>query len=417
MSLLIKNVRVVNPFSTAQGDILVEDGKITGVGDEVRGASADEVLEGEGLCAIPGIVDIHVHLRDPGQTHKEDIASGCAAAAAGGVTSLVCMPNTVPTVDSPEIVKYILNRAAETGVNVYPAAAITYGISGGGCCDYEALKAAGAKALSDDGRPVENDEMLEFALNKGSELGLQLLCHCEDLKLAAGGKMHDGEISRKLGVKGMPSASEYGDIERTVLLAEKCGASVHICHVSTRESIEIIRQAKKRGVKVTCETAPHYFAFTEEKLLGRDADYRMNPPLRTEDDRQAVIQGLLDGTIDAIATDHAPHSQEEKSDFVSAPNGVIGMETSLSASMTYLGEFMSLNRIIQLMSYNPAGIIGANAGEIKAGMPADFALVAPDEKWVVDVDRLHGKSKNAVFKGVELTGRVKATYCSGRRIY
>lgn len=417
MSTIIKNVEIVNATSTQYGDIMVQDGKFAKIGGEISPQPNDEVIDGSSLCAIPGLVDIHVHLRDPGQTHKEDIITGCAAAAAGGVTSLVCMPNTIPTADSPETVAYIKEKARDTGINVYPAAAITFGISGKGCCDYVELKNAGAAALSDDGRPVENDEMLINALNAGTAIGLPVLCHCEDLNQAAGGKVHEGKVSKALGVKGMSSASEYEDIDRTIRLAEKCGASVHICHVSTEESIDIIRRAKARGVKVTCETAPHYFVYTHEKLLSRDADYRMNPPLREEKDRKAVIQGLIDGTIDAIATDHAPHSPEEKKDFVNAPNGVIGMETSFAAAFTYLSKYLSLNQIVRLMSVNPAKIMGIEGGEIKEGASADFALIDLHEKWIVDVDKLHGKSKNAVFKGVELTGKVKATYCRGKKVY
>lgn len=417
MPTIIKDVEIVNASSTMHGDILIQDGKFARIAQEIPTEEGYEVVDGSGMYAIPGLVDIHVHLRDPGQTHKENIASGCSAAAAGGVTSLVCMPNTLPTTDSPEIVAYIKENAAETGINVYPAAAITYGISGKGSCDYTALKNAGAAALSDDGRPVESDEMLTEALIKGKELGLPILCHCEDLKQAAGGKVHEGEVSKALGVKGMSSASEYEDIDRTIRLAEACGAPVHICHVSTKESIQVIREAKARGVKVTCETAPHYFVYTHEKLLSRDADYRMNPPLREEADRKAVIQGIIDGTIDAIATDHAPHSVEEKADFVNAPNGVVGMETSLAATMTYMGEILSINQIVRVMSLNPANIMGIEGGEIKEGACADFALVDPNEKWIVDVNKLHGKSKNAVFKGVELTGRVKATYCRGKKVY
>ena len=417
MAIIIKNAEIVNNTGITKGDIVMIDGVVAQVGGKAEISPSDQVMEAEGLCAFPGLVDMHVHLRDPGQTHKEDILSGCAAAAAGGVTSLVCMPNTNPAVDSPETVKYIIDQAKATGLHVYPAAAITYGLSGKGCCDYASLRQAGAAAISDDGRPVENDEMLLFALKEGKRLGMPVLCHCEDLKQAAGGKVHEGSASELLGVKGMSSASEYGDIERTIALAESVDAPVHICHVSTKESIEIIRQAKARGVKVTCETAPHYFVYTFEKVLGRDADYRMNPPLREEADRLAVIEGLLDGTIDAIATDHAPHSPEEKADFVKAPNGVVGMETSLAATLTFMRDKLTLSGIARLMSYNPARIMGIAGGEIKVGAPADLTLVDLSEKWTVDPQKLHGRSKNAVFKGETLTGRVKATYCGGKKVY
>ena len=417
MAVVIKNATIVNIDEEIHGDIVMRDGVFVRVGGNAVAEPEDTVVEAEGLCAFPGLVDMHVHLRDPGQTHKEDILSGCAAAAAGGVTSLVCMPNTSPAVDSAETVAYIVNKAKATGIHVYPAAAITFGLSGSGCCDYEALKKAGAAALSDDGRPVEDDGMLLNALREGERLGLPVLCHCEDLTQAAGGKVHEGRASRLLGVKGMSSASEYADIERTISLAESVGARVHICHVSTKESIDVIRRAKARGVKVTCETAPHYFIYTCEKVLGRDADYRMNPPLREEADRLAVIDGLLDGTIDAIATDHAPHSPEEKADFVKAPNGVIGMETSLASTLTFLRDQLSLPEIARLMSFHPARILGIPGGEIKIGAPADLTLVNLSEKWIVDPTRLHGRSRNAVFKGEELTGRVKATYCGGKRVF
>ena len=417
MALIIRNTEIINADGVVKGDLVIDGGVFTQVGGQAGCSGNDQTVDGSGFCAVPGLVDMHVHLRDPGQTHKEDIASGCRAAAAGGVTSLVCMPNTVPTVDSPETVAYIVSKANETGIHVYPAAAITFGLSGSGCCDYEALKKAGAVAISDDGRPVENDEMLLCALMEGKRLGLPVLCHCEDLTQAAGGKVHEGRASELLGVKGMSSSSEYGDIERTIRLAEQVNAAVHICHVSTKESIEVIRQAKARGVKVTCETAPHYFVYTCEKVLGRDADYRMNPPLREEEDRLAVIRGLLDGTIDAVATDHAPHSPEEKADFVKAPNGVIGMETSLAATLTYMREKLSLSDIVRLMSFTPARIMGINGGEIKAGAPADFALIDLNEEWTVNPEELHGKSRNAVFKGEKLTGRVKATYCGGKKVF
>lgn len=416
MALLIQNVRIVNADGSVQGDLLVDGGRFVKVGGHVAPESGWQVVDGSGLCALPGLVDMHVHLRDPGQTHKEDILTGCEAAKAGGVTSVVCMPNTVPTVDKPPIVSYILDKAKETGIRVYPIAAITYGISGGGCCDYAALKAAGAAALSDDGRPVEDDGMLLMALQEAKKLGIPVTCHCEDLTQAAGGKVH-ASVAEALGVKGISSASEYEDIDRTIRLAESVDAPVHICHVSTKESIDIIRKAKARGVKVTCETAPHYFVYTCEKVLSRDADYRMNPPLREEADRLAVIEGLLDGTIDVIATDHAPHTPEEKADFVTAPNGVVGMETSLSATFTFMSDRLSSEAIVRLMSANPARIMGVEGGEIKEGAAADFVLFDPNEKWTVDPERLHGKSKNAVFKGETLTGKVKQTYCGGTQVY
>ncbi|MBQ1554462.1 MAG: dihydroorotase [Clostridia bacterium] len=416
MAMLIRNVRIVNAKASVQGDILIDGGKFVMVGGHIPPQEGWQIVDGTGRYALPGLVDIHVHLRDPGQTHKEDIATGCDAAKAGGVTSLFCMPNTVPTADSPDVITYIREKAAATGVKVYPVAAITHGIAGDGCCDYATLQKAGAAALSDDGRPVEHDEMLLTALREGSRLGLPVTCHCEDLTQAAGGKVHES-VAQSLGVKGISSASEYDDVARTIRLAEQAEAPVHICHVSTKESIDLIRRAKARGVRVTCETAPHYCVYTCEKVLSRDADYRMNPPLREEADRLAVMEGLLDGTIDAIATDHAPHTPAEKVDFAGAPNGVIGMETSLAAVFTFLSGTLSPEAIVALTSTNPARIMHIEGGEIKEGAAADLVLFDPAEAWIVDPERLHGKSRNAVFKGETLVGKVKATYCNGQLVF
>lgn len=414
MSLIITGCIIANPCTGVcePGDITVDDGIITRVGQSDP-APGDELIKANGLIAAPGLVDLHVHLRDPGQTHKEDIITGCCAAAAGGVTSLVCMPNTSPAIDSPDAVSYVRAKAAQADAHVYVAAAVSKGLRGEQPCDYRALACAGAVALSDDGRPVESDDLLRGALQNGE--GLSVLCHCENLSLAAGGKMYDGDVSRTMGVPGIPAEAEWRDVERAVRLAEESGAQIHICHVSTARSLEIIRAAKARGMRVTCETAPHYCAFTDSMLTGRDADFRMNPPLGSEADRKAVLAALRDGTVDAVATDHAPHSPQEKADFMSAPNGVIGMETSLAAMMTCSG--LELCDILRLMSYNPAKILGIPAGELRVGMPADVILINPAERWTVVPDELHGKSRNAVFKGCELTGRVKLTMLSGRVVY
>ncbi len=293
---------------------------------------------GEGLVAAPGLVDMHVHLRDPGQTEKEDILSGCRAAAAGGVTSLLCMPNTVPAADSPEIISYIVEKVKKCGRARLPCCRRFQRTSGKEPSDWRALKEAGAVALSDDGRPVADSALMAAAMKAAPRLGLTVCAHCEDLSLSAGGKLNEGAVSAELGVKGVPAAAEDCGTAREIALAAAYGVPVHICHVSTKNSVAMVRDAKRRGVRVTAETAPHYFALTERELLSRDADYRMSPPLRTEEDRLAVIEGLRDGTIDAIATDHAPHTPGEKADFLTAPNGVVGMETSLAAGITYLGK-------------------------------------------------------------------------------
>ena len=417
--LLIKNATVVSPADgvNEQLDVLVRDGVIAQLG---KNLSADcTVIDAAGLYAIPGLVDMHVHLRDPGQTHKEDIITGCNAAAAGGVTSLLAMPNTIPTTDSAETVKYILDKAKGAKANVYVAASVTKGLKSLEPTDLDELKAAGAIALSDDGRPVENTKLLSDAMKKAPQLGMRVVAHCEDLFLADGGKINEGEVSQRLGVKGIPASAEDCGTAREIALAAALDVPIHICHVSTRTSVALIRDAKARGVKVTAETAPHYFSLTEKELLRGDADYRMNPPLRTKADVEEIITGLLDGTLDAVATDHAPHTPEEKADFVKAPNGSIGMETSLAVGITYLVKtgILSFEQLVEKMSVNPAEILGINAGTLSVGAPADIALVNLDESWTVDVEKLHGKSKNTPFKGRTLCGKVKKTILGGRVVF
>lgn len=418
-NLLIKNATVVSPADgiNEQLDILVSNGVIAQLG---KNLTADcTVIDAEGLYAIPGLVDMHVHLRDPGQTHKEDIITGCNAAAAGGVTSLLAMPNTNPTTDNAETVRYILDKAKDAKANVYVAASITKGLKSIEPTDLEEVRAAGAIALSDDGRPVENTKFLSDAMKKAPELGMRVVAHCEDLFLADGGKINEGEVSEKLGVKGIPASAEDCGTAREIALAAALDMPVHICHVSTKTSVALIRDAKARGVKVTAETAPHYFSLTEKELLRGDADYRMNPPLRTKADVEEIITGLLDGTLDAVATDHAPHTPEEKADFVKAPNGSIGMETSLAVGITYLVKtgIMSFEQLVEKMSVNPAKILGINAGTLSVGAPADIAIVNLDEVWTVDTEKLHGKSKNTPFKGKALCGKVKKTILGGKVVF
>lgn len=421
MTILLKRARLIDPSQKLDqiGDLLIRDGKIAELGEDLfsHAAGADEVIDCEGLVAAPGLVDMHVHLRDPGQTHKEDVYSACRAAAAGGVTSLLAMPNTVPPMDSPERVRDLLEKAKTADAAVYPAACITKGLAGEELTNLVALREAGAIALSDDGKPVKNTACLLKALKRAPGLRMTVTAHCEDPYLAEGGIMNEGEVSRELGVKGIPNAAEDCGTAREIAAAASVGAPVHICHVSTRGSVELIRDAKRRGVKVTAETCPHYLLLTEELLRSRDADYRMNPPLRTEEDRLALIEGLRDGTLDAISTDHAPHTPEEKADFLKAPNGSIGMETSLSASLTALEGVLSLGQVIEKMSTAPARILGIPGGTLLPGANADIVLFDPELRWTVDEQKLHGKSKNTPFKGMALKGRVLATFFRGRRVY
>lgn len=418
MSFVIKNATVVPPADGCSGrmDIKIENGKIAAVGENLSG---DTEINAEGLYAIPGLVDMHVHLRDPGQTAKEDIFTGCCAAAAGGVTSLLAMPNTNPTIDCGEVVRYVREKAKDAKARVYVAASITKGLQSKEPTDLAELKEAGAVGLSDDGRPVVNTVFLRSAMKRAPQYGMTVVAHCEDLFLAEGGKINEGEISAQLGVKGIPAAAEDCGTAREIALAAAEDVPIHICHVSTATSVALIRDAKRRGVKVTAETAPHYFSLTEKELLRRDADYRMNPPLRTEKDVQAIIEGLRDGTLDAIATDHAPHTPAEKADFEKAPNGSVGMESSLAVGITYLVKtgILTFDELVEKMSVNPARILGIDAGTLRVGANADIALVDLNEEWTVDPDKLHGKSKNTPFKGMTLTGKVKKTILGGKIVF
>ena len=418
MRLLIQNARIIDPSQNLDqgGDLLLEEGRIAQIGRELSQEGA-QVIDARGLVAAPGLVDMHVHLRDPGLTYKEDLYSGCRAAAAGGVTSLLAMPNTKPAMDSPETVRDLLKRAQTAGAAVYTAACVTKDLGGEELTDLKALKEAGAIALSDDGRPVVNTRRLLEALEQAPALGLVVTAHCEDLYLAAGGLMNEGEVSRQLGVPGIPAAAEDCGTAREIAAAASIGAPIHICHVSTKGSVELIRDAKARGVRVTAETCPHYLLLTDKALESKDADYRMNPPLRGEEDRLALIQALKDGTIDAISTDHAPHSPEEKGDFLKAPNGSIGMETSLAATLTALKGVLTLPEILAKMSWNPARILNIPAGTLRTGANADVVLFDPEKKWLVDPERLHGKSKNTPFKGMTLQGKVAMTIFRGRVVY
>lgn len=421
MKLLLKRARIIDPSQAMDmtGDILIASGKISEIEEDLFSKSDDgtEILDCAGLIAAPGLVDLHVHLRDPGQTHKEDVFSGCRAAAAGGVTSLLAMPNTTPPMDSPERVEALLSKAKDADAAVYTAACITEGLRGERLTDLAALRKAGAIALSDDGQPVKNIACLLEALRRAPELGMTVTAHCEDKFLAEGGLLNEGEVSRLLGLKGIPNAAEDCGTAREIAAAASVNAHIHICHVSTKGSVELIRDAKRRGVRVTAETCPHYLLLTEEVLRKRDADYRMNPPLRTEEDRQALLEGLKDGAIDAISTDHAPHTPEEKADFLTAPNGSIGMETSLAASLTALEGVLSVSEVVEKMSCAPARILGIPAGTLAIGANADVVLFDPQRKWTVDENSLHGKSKNTPFKGITLQGRVLTTIFHGRKVY
>ncbi len=420
MSILLKNGYIVDYANRTEGirDILIDNGVIEKVAENITD-KADRVIDCTGLTVMPGLCDMHVHLRDPGQTHKEDIYTGCEAAAAGGVTAVACMPNTTPPVDNPETVKYILEKAKTAKARVYPVGCITKGLKGEELCDYEALRKAGCVAVSDDGRPVKSTTMMAQAMVKAHYAGLKVISHCEDLEVIDGGIMNKGKVSRELGVKGMSRLSEDTITAREIAIAQASEMPIHIAHVSTRGSINLIRSAAHEGVMCTCETAPHYFTLTDEKLRGRDADYRMNPPLREDSDVSAVLAAIIDGTVDCIVTDHAPHSKEEKADFEKAPNGVVGLETSLAVTLTelYHKKFTSLMNIVRLMCVNPRKILGIEGGSLSVGEVADIAIVDTEKVWTVDPERLHSKSKNTCFKGMTLKGKVKYTLLGGEIVF
>lgn len=410
-SLLFKNVRMVDAYSDKIGDVLINDGIIAEIGN--INTDADRIVDGKGkLVLMPALFDMHVHFRDPGFTHKEDVLTGCQSALAGGVSGVVCMPNTKPATDSKEIVDYIKEKAAPTGVSVYPAGCVTKGMLGKELYDHSSI---GVKIISDDGRPVENAELLRQAMIESNKNGILIASHCEDLNIINGGIVNDGEISAELGLKGMNRASEDSITAREIAIAMSADARIHICHVSTVGSLDFIREAKARGVKVTCETCPHYFIYTDEKIRSLDADYRMNPPLRTENDRIAVEKAVLDGTIDCIVTDHAPHTAEEKADFYKAPNGVVGLETSLAAMLThfYHTEKLTLSRISEMMSAEPRRLLGIDEIKLEKGSAADVILVDTEKEWTVIPNELHSKSHNTVFKGERFKGQNIMTVTGG----
>ncbi|MBD5111079.1 MAG: dihydroorotase [Ruminococcaceae bacterium] len=420
MSLLFKGGYVVDAANNFEGiaDILVDEGKIVKCAPNIEEDGA-EVVDCSGLHVIPGICDMHVHFRDPGQTHKEDILTGCEAAVAGGVTAVACMPNTTPPVDNPEIVKYIIDKAKGAKAKVYPVGCITKGLNGEELCDFNALRDAGCVAVSDDGKPVRNARIMARAMVKAHYAGLRVISHCEDPDIIAGGIMNSGIISKELGVKGMHRLSEDTQTAREIVLAADLEMPIHIAHVSTSTSMMLVRIGARYGAMVTSETCPHYFMLTDEKLRARDADYRMNPPLRTEDDVTAITEGVCDGTIDCIVTDHAPHAPNEKADFEHAPNGVVGLETSLAATLTelYHNGKITLRRIVKLMCVNPRKILNVPGGSFTEGEPADITIFNINEEWTVDPDKLHSKSHNTCFKGMTLKGRVKMTVVDGEIVY
>jgi dihydroorotase len=421
LRILIKNALVVTrDRSEANRDILIEDGMIARISQEIPGP-ADRVIDADGLAVIPGLVDAHCHLRDPGFEYKEDIASGTMSAARGGFTSIACMPNTRPVIDCESMVGYVVDKAKREGVvNVFPIGAVTKGQLGVELSEMGSMKAAGIVAVSDDGKPVLNSSVMRKAMIYAAGFGLRVISHCEDTDLVDGGSMNEGVTSTKLGLRGIPGAAEEIMVAREVILSGNTGIPIHIAHVSTANSVEIIRQAKKRGVPVTAETCPHYFTLTEEACVGYDTNAKVNPPLRSARDVEAVIEGLRDGTIDIIATDHAPHHPDEKNvEFDSAPNGIIGFETALPLALAVLveGGILSLNQLIDKMAYKPSEILGIHKGDIREGVEADLAIIDLNRAYIIDPGEFLSKARNTPFNGREVKGRVRYTLVRGRIVY
>lgn len=421
MGLLIKGGRVIDPASGFDQtvDLRIENGRITGLGPGLD-SPGSQVISAAGMVVAPGLVDLHVHLREPGFEEKETVATGCAAAARGGVTTLVAMPNTRPAADCPEVIALVREKAEPTGVQVLPAGAVSVGQRGQALTDFAALRRAGAPAVTDDGMPIQNQALLRQALRAAKAAGLPLLDHCEDRDLVGNYALNEGEVSQALGLPGRPAIAEELQVMRDAMLAEETGAHVHICHISTGKAVDIVRQAKARGVSITCETCPHYFLLTQQEVLRQGAMARVNPPLRTPEDRQAILDGLADGTIDAIVTDHAPHCQQEKDrPLPQAPSGMVGLEISLALSLTalYHTGLLPLSRVIGLMSASPAAVLGLDAGRLEVGGRADVVIFDPEERWTVDRDRFASKGRNTPFHGFPVQGRVKYTISQGTIIY
>lgn len=419
MKMLIKGGTVVFKDGVKKADVLIENGKISEIGENLKADCA--AIDASGKHVLPGLIDMHVHLREPGFEGKEDIESGSRAAVKGGFTQVCCMPNTDPVCDNAVVVSYIKNRRKEVNLcKINPVGAITRGELGAEMSDIGKMKKAGVVALSDDGKSVMNSLVMRLAMEYASGFGLKCLCHCEDANLVDGGVVNEGYNSTLTGLKGIPRAAEDVMIARDIALAESLDVPVHICHVSTYSGVDIIRSAKKRGVKVTAETCPHYFILTDDIITSFDANAKVNPPIREERDRKAIIEGLKDGAIDCIVTDHAPHSLKDKRvEFNLAAFGISGIETSLALSYTYLVKtgILSLPALMEKMSYNPAKVLNLEGGEIKEGAPADITVADFNEKYVIDGDKFLSKGKNTPFNGFEVYGKACYTIVDGEIKY
>ena len=422
--ILLRGGRVIDPSRGTDGvaDVLLRDGRVEAVGRNILADHGEvELLDVAGMVVAPGLIDLHVHLREPGQEDVETVATGAMAAAAGGFTAVCAMPNTDPVTDNQAAVGFIVRQAERARkARVYPIGAISLGQQGQQLAEFGELVGAGAVAVSDDGRPVVSSHLMRTALEYARTFGIPVADHCEEPTLSHGGVMHEGLVSTRLGLKGIPAAAEEIMVARDIILAELTGGHVHLCHMSTRGSVELIRRAKERGLRVTAEATPHHFTLTDHRVEGYDTNAKMNPPLREDADRQAIREALRDGVIDVIATDHAPHHYDAKErEFDDAPNGIIGLETALGLAITELVQtgLMTLPDLLERMSTRPARIFSLPGGTLAVGAPADVVVFDPSASWVVRPEAFFSKSRNTPFAGRELTGRTVLTIVRGEVVY
>lgn len=422
MTILIKNGRLINPSENLDKvmDIFVEDGIIKEKAESIE-KQADTVIDAAGCYVMPGLIDLHVHFRDPGLTYKEDIETGSKAAAKGGFTTVCCMPNTKPVVDNVETVKYIIEKGEKTGLtNVLPVGAVTKNMAGVEITNVEELKKAGICAISEDGKSVMNSGVYRKAMKNAAKANVPVLAHCEDINLVEGGVINLGDKSSELGVKGISNAVEDVIAMRDIMLAKETGATLHLCHCSTKDSVEMVKRAKEEGIKVTAEVCPHHFSMCSDDITCNDGNFKMNPPLRAREDMEALIKGLQDDIMDVISTDHAPHSAEEKAkDLEHAPFGIVGLETSVALTVTNLVKkgYLTPMQMAAKMSYNPAKVLGIPKGTLDEGKIADITIIDPDKEYTIDVNTFESKGKNTPFDGYKVSGEVEYTILNGKVVY
>ena len=422
MTILIKNGRLINPSENLDKvmDIFVEDGIIKEKAESIEN-QADTVIDAAGCYVMPGLIDLHVHFRDPGLTYKEDIETGSKAAAKGGFTTVCCMPNTKPVVDNVETVKYIIEKGEKTGLtNVLPVGAVTKNMAGVEITDVEELKKAGICAISEDGKSVMNSGVYRKAMKNAAKANVPVLAHCEDINLVEGGVINLGDKSSELGVKGISNAVEDVIAMRDIMLAKETGATLHLCHCSTKDSVEMVKRAKEEGIKVTAEVCPHHFSMCSDDITSNDGNFKMNPPLRAREDMEALIKGLQDDIMDVISTDHAPHSAEEKAkDLEHAPFGIVGLETSVALTVTNLVKkgYLTPMQMAAKMSSNPAKVLGIPKGTLDEGKIADITIIDPDKEYTIDVNTFESKGKNTPFDGYKVSGEVEYTILNGKVVY